>query len=162
MMSNSARLFVFVISALVLFSHQVDVSVRASCPCSEEKLCERITKEAEKEVLVWSTSAAVWRHYNWSVVTTIAVFRDWDNELMCFAHSKVVILSISLYTLFNWATLYTFVSIILYCLRYTHKWNVKTQLISWRPYIYGSGCQAKYTKFLINLAFTLNLNFEVC
>ena len=91
MMSNLVQLLIFVTSTVVLFSHEVDVSAKASCPCSEEKLCQRITKEAEKEVLVWSTSAAVWRHYNWSVVTTVAVFRDWDNELMCFAHSKVVI-----------------------------------------------------------------------
>ena len=99
MISNLVQLFIFVTSTVVLFSHEVDISAKATCPCSEEKLCQRITKEAEKEVLVWSTSTAVWRHYNWSVVTTVAVFRDWDNELMCFAHSKGV--KVVLLALFN-------------------------------------------------------------
>ena len=86
-MSNFVQLFVLV--AAVMLSDKIEVSSSASCPCSDEKLCERITKEVEKEVLVWNPSNAVWKHYNWSVVTTVAVFRDWDNELMCFAHSKV-------------------------------------------------------------------------
>ena len=60
-----------------------------SCPCSDKSLCERVTKPVEKEVLVFSTSSLVWKHYDWSTVTTVAVFRKWDDELMCFAHSKV-------------------------------------------------------------------------
>lgn len=63
---------------------------RVSCPCSDKKLCQRINTTAEKEVLVFSTSSQVWKHYDWSTVTTVAVFRKWDDELMCFAHSKGV------------------------------------------------------------------------
>ena len=86
-MSNLVRCF-GILTVSLLF-HKMGMSASNSCPCSDEKLCDRITKEVDKEVLVWSTSNAVWRHYNWSVVTTVAVFRDWDNELMCYAHSKV-------------------------------------------------------------------------
>ena len=95
MMSNLVQFFVFI--TVVLLSHKMEVSTGSSCPCSDEKLCERITKKVDKEVLVWSTSDAVWQHYNWSVVTTVAVFKHWDNELMCFAHSKVGYLRIFIY-----------------------------------------------------------------
>lgn len=88
MMSNFVVVFLF--AAGVLLFQDVNSSRSSSCPCSDEKLCERITKEVDKEVLVWSTSDKVWQHYNWSVVTTVAVFGDWNNELMCFAHSKVI------------------------------------------------------------------------
>ena len=86
-MSNLVQHFV-ILTAVLLFQ-KMEMSTSTSCPCSDEKLCERITKEVDKEVLVWSTSDAVWRHYNWSVVTTVAIFRDWDDELMCYAHAKV-------------------------------------------------------------------------
>ncbi|XP_028393894.1 di-N-acetylchitobiase-like isoform X2 [Dendronephthya gigantea] len=73
-----------------MIAEDVDSARSSPCPCSDEKLCQRITKEVDKEVLVWSTSDKVWQHYNWSVVTTVAVFGDWNDELMCFAHSKGV------------------------------------------------------------------------
>ena len=87
MVLNVAQRAVFV-TVLLLF-YKMDASKDSSCPCSDAKWCERITKQVNKEVLVWNTKNDVWQHYNWSVVTTVAIFNDWNNDLMCYAHSKV-------------------------------------------------------------------------
>lgn len=36
------------------------------------------------------TSQSNWIHYNWTDITTLALFTDFNTELMCFAHSKGV------------------------------------------------------------------------
>lgn len=63
----------------------------ASCPCSDPDLCNPVaTAPAAKEVFTFHTAegATIWQSYNWSLITTIAVFGNLDPELMCFAHSK--------------------------------------------------------------------------
>lgn len=79
----------FILITLCLLCCKVDFARSGPCPCPDETLCERITKKVNKEVLVWSTSDTVWQFYNWSVVTTVAIFHKWNDELMCLAHSKV-------------------------------------------------------------------------
>lgn len=29
-----------------------------------------------------------WKSYDWSLITTVAVFGNYDSELMCYAHSQ--------------------------------------------------------------------------
>ena len=43
-----------------------------------------------QEVLGFVLSQDNWPFYNWSVITTIAMFTSWNNALMCHAHSKGV------------------------------------------------------------------------
>lgn len=77
----------FVLVFVVLGS--ISVLVSGKCPCEDEALCEPIERPQGKEFLMFSTKPNVWRKYDWNKVTTIALFRPWDDELMCEAHKKV-------------------------------------------------------------------------
>ena len=68
-----------------------------SCPCGDPSNCNFVEVGERQEVLGWSTHPGRWMHYDWSKITTIAVFRDrsntWDEDvwnMTCFAHSKQV------------------------------------------------------------------------
>ena len=75
--------------AIILQQSLVAISAK-KCPCKEEAHCDPISRPPGKEFMMFSTKSQEWRKYQWTKVTTIAVFRDWDDELMCYAHSKVV------------------------------------------------------------------------
>ncbi|XP_072275674.1 di-N-acetylchitobiase [Pyxicephalus adspersus] len=60
----------------------------ATCPCSDPALCEPIKETREFEVYVFCVRGKNWKNYDWSQVTTVALFAPYDPELMCFAHSK--------------------------------------------------------------------------
>ena len=70
--------------------------VNGKCPCEDQSLCEPIARPPGKEFLMFSTKPNVWRKYDWTKVTTIALFRPWDDELMCEAHKRVTDQSIYL------------------------------------------------------------------
>lgn len=63
--------------------------VRGKCPCEDKALCEPIARPQGKEFLMFSTKPNDWKKYDWTKVTTIALFRPWDDELMCEAHKRV-------------------------------------------------------------------------
>ncbi|XP_018417372.1 PREDICTED: di-N-acetylchitobiase [Nanorana parkeri] len=60
----------------------------AACPCSDPALCQPIQHSRDFEVYVFLVRGKNWKHYDWSEVTTVALFAPYDPELMCFAHSK--------------------------------------------------------------------------
>ncbi len=65
----------------------------AACPCSDVLLCEPLLSRsnASREVFVFHiTSGSDWRLYDWSTITTIALFGQFDPELYCFAHAAQV------------------------------------------------------------------------
>uniref|UniRef100_A0A3P9LFM2 Di-N-acetylchitobiase n=1 Tax=Oryzias latipes TaxID=8090 RepID=A0A3P9LFM2_ORYLA len=66
------------------------VAVRGSsrCPCVRPELCRHIQEERDFEVFVFDMGGKAWKSYNWSMVTTLAMFGPYDAELMCHAHSK--------------------------------------------------------------------------
>ncbi|XP_062412629.1 di-N-acetylchitobiase [Sardina pilchardus] len=68
-----------------LFSSAVGVD---DCPCMQQELCKQIQNETEFEVFVFDVGGKAWKSYDWTKVTTIAAFGQYDAELMCFAHSK--------------------------------------------------------------------------
>ncbi|XP_001627848.2 di-N-acetylchitobiase [Nematostella vectensis] len=85
------------LAVICVFSFAISLTLCRKCPCKEESLCEPITRPPGKECLVWTTTPNVWRKtdfnapgYNWSKITTIGMFREWDDELFCTAHSKGV------------------------------------------------------------------------
>lgn len=41
-------------------------------------------------MFVFDVGGEAWRYYDWTKVTTIAAFGQYEAELMCFAHSKGV------------------------------------------------------------------------
>ncbi|XP_015766784.1 PREDICTED: di-N-acetylchitobiase-like [Acropora digitifera] len=65
-------------------------SVVGKCPCEDEALCEPISRPPGREFFMFSSKPNVWKKYDWAKVTTIALFRPWDDELMCEAHKKGV------------------------------------------------------------------------
>lgn len=62
----------------------------AACPCSNINWCNTIQTPPRKEVFAFSVGGHDWKRYDWSKVTTIAMFGDYDADLMCFAHSQGV------------------------------------------------------------------------
>lgn len=79
---------------VVLLISFVNLALSRKCPCSNTDLCKTITTPPRQEFYLWTDMPKLWKHYDWSRITTIAVFRDWDDELLCYAHSKVMCLLI--------------------------------------------------------------------
>ncbi|XP_063056328.1 di-N-acetylchitobiase-like [Engraulis encrasicolus] len=83
-MTAAARILFFtLLNALCFYGAFGD-----TCPCKEQELCQQIKNETKFEVFVFDVGGQAWRYYDWSKVTTIAAFGQYDPELMCFAHSK--------------------------------------------------------------------------
>ncbi|XP_065175391.1 di-N-acetylchitobiase-like [Sycon ciliatum] len=65
----------------------------STCPCQDPAHCKLVEAVPRQEVLGFSTHPGKWKHYDWSKLTTVAVFREWDSdalEMMCYAHSRNV------------------------------------------------------------------------
>ncbi|KAG5275595.1 hypothetical protein AALO_G00122150 [Alosa alosa] len=87
-MEGSLRIVLFtVLSALFFSAFGVDDD---DCPCMEQELCKQIQNETQFEVFVFDVGGKSWKSYDWTKLTTIAAFGQYDAELMCFAHSKGV------------------------------------------------------------------------
>ena len=77
------------LALVLLFWGSFSAMVNGKCPCEDQSLCEPIARPPGKEFLMFSTKPNVWKKYDWTKVTTIALFRPWDDELMCEAHKRV-------------------------------------------------------------------------
>ena len=40
------------------------------------------------QVFVFHVGGKTWKFYDWSRITTVVLFNNYDSELMCYAHSK--------------------------------------------------------------------------
>ncbi|XP_012516582.1 PREDICTED: di-N-acetylchitobiase isoform X1 [Propithecus coquereli] len=60
----------------------------ADCPCPEPELCRPIRHRPDFEVFVFDVGQKTWKSYDWSQITTVAIFGKYDSELMCYAHSR--------------------------------------------------------------------------
>lgn len=40
------------------------------------------------QVFVFDVGQKTWKSYDWSQITTVAAFGNYDPDLMCYAHSK--------------------------------------------------------------------------
>ena len=65
-----------------LLSKEVDDS---ACPCSDPNLCK-----PRKEVIGFVTAKDNWKMYNYTHLTTLAIFTELDPQLVCYAHQKNV------------------------------------------------------------------------
>lgn len=74
-------------------SAQVDASY-LECPCHSISLCKPIQAGPRREVVAFSVYRDTWKYYNWTHLTTIALFEtqipDIDPHLLCYAHSRHV------------------------------------------------------------------------
>lgn len=63
---------------------------RAACTCATLQLCEPVNTSPVREILGFMTSKENWRQYNWTTLTTLAVFTDMTPQelapLVCMAH----------------------------------------------------------------------------
>ncbi|XP_077189277.1 di-N-acetylchitobiase [Paroedura picta] len=59
-----------------------------TCPCEDPSLCNPISGTREFEVFVFQVGGKDWKFYDWSQITTVAIFGKYDPELMCYAHSR--------------------------------------------------------------------------
>ena len=89
--------FVFLVLAVSSGSAAASPS---SCPCQDTSLCEPVKGQPKKEVFGFVTSKTNWPGYNWTLLTTVALFTEMNDSLLCYAHSKGVrvVLSASYYT----------------------------------------------------------------
>ncbi|XP_070557003.1 di-N-acetylchitobiase-like [Ptychodera flava] len=62
----------------------------AKCPCSDPSLCKTVTAKPKKETFVFRTAGSTWKNYDWSKITTVGVFGEYDPQLMCTAHAHGV------------------------------------------------------------------------
>ncbi|XP_071788728.1 di-N-acetylchitobiase-like [Asterias amurensis] len=72
------------------FMHKAD-----PCPCKDQTLCNFITKTPQKELFVFQVTNENWMEYDWSYITTVALFGPYTPDVMCHAHSKGVRLVMS-------------------------------------------------------------------
>ncbi|MBW03244.1 Di-N-acetylchitobiase, partial [Eschrichtius robustus] len=64
------------------------VGLGADRPCQGPALCRPITHRPDFEVFVFDVGHKTWKYYDWSQITTVILFSNYDSELMCYAHSK--------------------------------------------------------------------------
>ncbi|XP_020952014.1 di-N-acetylchitobiase [Sus scrofa] len=64
------------------------LGAEAHCPCHNPALCRPITHKPDFEVFVFDVGHKTWKYYDWSQITTVAFFGNYDSELLCYAHSK--------------------------------------------------------------------------
>ena len=77
---------------LVTFIISIQLSHGVKCPCKDASLCKPLTIPTRKESFGFSTgSSSNYKLYDWSKLTTLAVFGKWSDEVLCFAHSKVCV-----------------------------------------------------------------------
>ncbi|KAE8609396.1 hypothetical protein XENTR_v10011801 [Xenopus tropicalis] len=60
------------------------------CPCLDPALCEPVAETRDFEVFVFHVREKNWLLYDWTQITTVATFAEYEPDLMCFAHSKGV------------------------------------------------------------------------
>ena len=67
-------------------------AVLCDCPCEDAALCNAVTAGPRPEVVGFVTSLNNYMFYNWSEITTLALFTgsQYSYPLMCYAHAKQV------------------------------------------------------------------------
>ncbi|XP_034293003.1 di-N-acetylchitobiase-like [Pantherophis guttatus] len=60
----------------------------SACPCEQPSLCKPVSSQRDFEVFAFDVGGKTWKFYDWTQITTVATFGDYDPELICYAHSK--------------------------------------------------------------------------
>jgi len=64
------------------------IKVEGECPCSNTDLCKIITTAPRKELFAFQYEPDQWKYYNYSLVTTLAVFGTFEPQMICKAHEN--------------------------------------------------------------------------
>ena len=92
----TSKLLLALLLAETTFSHLrfAAAAAGAACPCDSEEQCLPVKSFPSKEVLGFMVSTDNFHLYDWSKLTTLAVFTEMTSqelaELVCFAHSRNV------------------------------------------------------------------------
>ena len=62
----------------------------STCPCSDPNLCKPLDVGPRKEIVGFVTAKDNWKMYNYTYLTTLAIFTELDPQLVCYAHQKNV------------------------------------------------------------------------
>ena len=62
----------------------------SACPCSDPNLCKPLNVGPRKEIVGFVTAKDNWKMYNYTYLTTLAIFTELDPQLVCYAHQKNV------------------------------------------------------------------------
>ncbi|CAF1192466.1 unnamed protein product, partial [Didymodactylos carnosus] len=62
----------------------------SSCPCENQTLCQPLQIGDRKEKIAFQVDKSNWLQYDWSQLTTIALFTELDPQLLCYAHARNV------------------------------------------------------------------------
>ena len=77
---------IFCVSSTVSFAW-----TDGKCPCSNQSLCQPVQVGPRREKFTFIVSMDNWRSYDYSQLTTIALFVDHlEPEFYCYAHSQEV------------------------------------------------------------------------
>ena len=85
-----AAKFFALLAVIVLCCYLQWGQAAPSCPCEDASLCEPIKGSPKNEIFGFVTSQDNWPKYNWSLLTTVALFTGFNDSLLCHAHSKGV------------------------------------------------------------------------
>ena len=77
-----------------LFSKKVD---DPACPCSDPDLCKPLSVGPRKEIIGFVTAKDNWKMYNYTYLTTLAIFTELDPQLVCHAHQNNVRVVLGVY-----------------------------------------------------------------
>lgn len=75
---------------LVTFCILIGSSLSSPCPCQDPSLCKPIQTGERKEIVAFQVDANNWKHYNFSIITTVALFTNLNSEMLCAAHQNGV------------------------------------------------------------------------
>ncbi|GAB1608276.1 di-N-acetylchitobiase-like [Argonauta hians] len=90
----SKLLLSIVVLAMIL---QLSLQISANCPCTEQSQCQRVPngvhlRHEDKEVYVMSDDynepRKTWKHWDWSLISSVISEQDPDLTLMCYTHSQ--------------------------------------------------------------------------
>ena len=82
--------FIFILNFDIIYS----LNNISSCPCSNISLCDNIKIIHDKELMGTTLGTINYTQFNWTYLTTIKNAPINDTELLCYAHSKNVRLTI--------------------------------------------------------------------
>ncbi|XP_022096446.1 di-N-acetylchitobiase-like isoform X2 [Acanthaster planci] len=94
-MANLSRVFCVSLLCLVVLWEGGSLGTHSStdnggCPCPDPDHCKVISSPPRKEVFGFWVGSTVWKHFDWTRITTIVMFHRHDSQLMCYAHARGV------------------------------------------------------------------------
>ncbi|KAK2159926.1 hypothetical protein LSH36_143g02073 [Paralvinella palmiformis] len=66
----------------------VNIPSNRPCPCRNQSWCDIVCTVPKHEIFIFSVHNTNWPRYDWRHITTLVMYSYFDDDAMCFAHSK--------------------------------------------------------------------------